>query len=418
MRPDRFDEWTRYVAAGSRRGVLKAFGAVFLGGLLPFGASRVAKAAGGRPEMVKSLKSVDTLLSFAGQDASYTDVVDFLTSRGFGPTGEPTGALFRTASDTGAILGTSYANGPQTANLYLAVHLPSNTPMSVNGPRATDLAGASQMITAGIVIEEGTPIARIGPAPNNTIRSDTASYPTADVENCGFCEDVCGGVAAVDSASLCETPAATVAWVCGAAVVLAGDPDPEPVMEKCLEVATFVCEGGSAICENVNPCGVVRADACAQGFVACTNNGLCVDEHCGPNPCAIGMPTACVDPGTQLFVCIDTSNDPNNCNGCGIPCGANETCVGGQCTPASTGGSGNAGGSGSAGGTVTVNCSGGRQIQVPPPSASCDATCQQTYNQAWCTCTSDCAGGKCCVGNPASYGTDNVICATLALQCA
>jgi glucosylceramidase len=83
--------------------------------------------------------------------------------------------------------------------------------------------------------------------------------------------------------------------------------------------------------------------ACALVAASCTKD----DAPAGVTICPDGQ-TAC---GQR---CLDVTADPSSCGGCGIPCGAGQTCVGGACACAS--------------GTL---CAG---VCVAPGDAACDHT--------------------------------------------
>ncbi len=62
--------------------------------------------------------------------------------------------------------------------------------------------------------------------------------------------------------------------------------------------------------------------ACSKGHGGTTGTGG--NPGTGGSPCS-GTQTAC---GTD---CIDTSSDPTNCGGCGIPCSTGQICQNGAC---------------------------------------------------------------------------------------
>ncbi len=67
------------------------------------------------------------------------------------------------------------------------------------------------------------------------------------------------------------------------------------------------------------------ADICADGICDCSTEPD-VGDPATPAACAFGdRPTCCTDG------CRDTANDPLNCGGCGVTCGAGESCVNGLC---------------------------------------------------------------------------------------
>jgi hypothetical protein len=93
--------------------------------------------------------------------------------------------------------------------------------------------------------------------------------------------------------------------------------------------------GGLMCC----PAGTERCGATCVPLNTTSNCGACGAACVGGDTCQAPNPATgtvqCCDPTTELncgSTCIDKFSDPNNCGGCGIPCGAN-LCSNGKCCP-------------------------------------------------------------------------------------
>jgi hypothetical protein len=91
----------------------------------------------------------------------------------------------------------------------------------------------------------------------------------------------------------------------------------------------FVAFAGAALLATVGPsaisCGSSKG---GSAFVATSDGGLTADSE-GPPACPSAK-TACNG------VCVDTTNDPANCGGCGTTCGSNALCCSAVCVETAT----------------------------------------------------------------------------------
>jgi hypothetical protein len=98
----------------------------------------------------------------------------------------------------------------------------------------------------------------------------------------------------------------------------------------------IVCAGArtccSGACRNLN----TNEENCGACGNACTDSeraphcetGVCA---CGGATCA-GYPQICCEVGVDVFSCIDTDIDRNNCGGCGVSCPVGDFCDMGICS--------------------------------------------------------------------------------------
>jgi Cys-rich repeat protein len=138
----------------------------------------------------------------------------------------------------------------------------------------------------------------------------TCSDPVTDIRNCGACGVICGAVA--------NGVPGCAAQVCGIGSCNAGYAD-------CKNGAADGCE--TNLGTDVNNCGACNM---ACGAVA---NGVpgCVVGQCGVATCN-GVFRDCNKlPGDGCEA--DTSQDVNNCGGCGTACPVNNSCLNGACAP-------------------------------------------------------------------------------------
>ncbi|CAG8666365.1 13700_t:CDS:2, partial [Gigaspora rosea] len=105
----------------------------------------------------------------------------------------------------------------------------------------------------------------------------------------------------------------------------------------------FQC-GAALCCPNGQNC-LLNSLCCPPGLtcgnLCCDNGHQCKVGLCCPNAqcrtdqtCSNGASKSCVCPTGQsdcIGACIGTTSDPNNCGGCGIKCGTDQTCSAGSC---------------------------------------------------------------------------------------
>jgi glucosylceramidase len=114
--------------------------------------------------------------------------------------------------------------------------------------------------------------------------------------------------------------------------------------------------------------------ACSKGLGGATGTGG--NPGTGGSACP-GTQTAC---GTD---CVDTSSDPMNCGGCGIPCSTGEVCQGGSCQCQSG----------------LMSCNGSCVASDAAHCGSCSQSCQSGQVCSNDTCTTSCASGQTLCGS-------------------
>lgn len=171
-----------------------------------------------------------------------------------------------------------------------------------------------------------------------------------DPDNCGACGNECLGATATAAAQVCN--AGTCACVA---------PDSMLCNGACTDIQTDgahcggcnqpcdpgeLCDGGTCVPDCVLPtiecngsCVNTTTDEanCGACDTACPFEGSAPGSTCTSgtcSPCATGPAAGCPavgsPPGTPNS-CANPMIDPDNCGGCGIVCGFNETCSGGTC---------------------------------------------------------------------------------------
>ena len=110
--------------------------------------------------------------------------------------------------------------------------------------------------------------------------------------------------------------------------------------DTCDAKAGCLSKANSSACDDGNPC--TAGDACAQGscsglVVDCDDKDACTVDLCDPNSKSAG-PSACnhlAPPGVTSCngSCVQTSNDPKNCGGCGKVCDPGALCQASTCVP-------------------------------------------------------------------------------------
>jgi hypothetical protein len=193
------------------------------------------------------------------------------------------------------------------------------------------------------------------------------------------------------------------------------------------------CDSGQQCCQG--QCGMPGADLCmctqncaASGLMCC--EGTCFDttqdpQHCGGcSPCDMDQLccdsgcvardvthcTACDDPCVGNTPdccptgCTDTQTDPANCGTCGHPCGDNERCCGGTCTPIDA--------------SNCLAC--GDRCQAGEeccPVIGCTNTQAADVNNCG-SCGHQCTSGQgCCTGACKDIQTDSSFCGSSCMGC-
>jgi len=126
-----------------------------------------------------------------------------------------------------------------------------------------------------------------------------------DTSNCGSCGNACGA-GAMCLGGVCQIPPS-----CHGGPVCTG---------------TETCCGQGCTDTTTDP---INCGACNS---PCPTGNACVGGVCkAPTTCNGGPACATVDTCCPSG-CINTTNDANNCGGCGVICGGGEPCVDGVCT--------------------------------------------------------------------------------------
>ncbi len=178
------------------------------------------------------------------------------------------------------------------------------------------------------------------------------------------------------------------------------------------------CSGATPVCDNnAGGCGECNVDADCVGFAACGATGCtCADHLCaatpvvGPPPACNGGP-ACVtgEVCCPVMGCVDTTSDPLNCNGCGLPCAEAQVCLASACQSSNTCNGGPTCGE-------ALTCCPDGCIDMSSNSANCggcDMPCPPNNSCAGghCTAEATCGGGPVC--HPDETCCEDIICANL-----
>jgi hypothetical protein len=226
--------------------------------------------------------------------------------------------------------------------------------------------------------------------------------------NCGSCGNTCAGV--LNAVEIC-----TMTGTCNYSAC-------DPGFLDCTGTRTNGCETAFST-TNCGACG----NACGAGE-SCNAVGDC---QCGSGPTA-GTGEACsgATPDCCGSACVDLQTDESNCGGCGVSCGAGETCSAGRCTCA--GAMGSVGGGEVCTGGTPECCSTGC---VNPASSTsncgaCGNVCGagETCSAGACTCggTSGTmgvgeactgAGNECCSSTCTNVTTDPTHCGSCTNVC-
>ena len=221
-----------------------------------------------------------------------------------------------------------------------------------------------------------------------------------DPNNCGACGNVC------PTGSSCVTGACTPPSLTCASVGC-------PIGETCCGVG---CVNTAADPNNCGSCGI----PCPKGF-------SCVDATCQP-PVGSCTFTGC-PPNLSCCgaVCVDVTDDPNNCGGCGLTCATakGEACLNDQCCIPVPGGMCS---------TAVCNCNLGETccgargcIDTATDNENCGACGHACQNGGSCVssmCTATCAGGpecgkgqSCCANGCSTVTSDPLNCGACGVVC-
>ncbi len=219
----------------------------------------------------------------------------------------------------------------------------------------------------------------------------------SDPNNCGMCGNPCG-------------------------------PESQCFMGQCQPVSMdcngqLPCTGDQTCC----PAGCTNLDTdpanCSQCGFGCPIGDTCVAGNCTPPASCNGGPVCTGKEQCCAAGCTDVDTDPKNCGGCNAPCAATFTCVAGVCTPPVT----------CAGGPV---CTGKEQccntgctdIDTDPNNCGgCGDPCGpgQTCQGGVCQTPPNCNGGpvctngeQCCAAGCTNLQTDPNNCSACAFACA
>jgi glucosylceramidase len=134
--------------------------------------------------------------------------------------------------------------------------------------------------------------------------------------------------------------------------------------------------------------------ACSKGLGGTTGTGG--NPGTGGSPCS-GTQTAC---GTD---CIDTSSDPTNCGGCGIPCSTGQVCQNGACQCQAG----------------LMLCNGSCVASDATHCGSCATTCQtgQVCSNGACISSCDGTGLTLCGSSCVDPSTSNTSCGGCGTTC-
>jgi hypothetical protein len=190
-----------------------------------------------------------------------------------------------------------------------------------------------------------------------TCCSDGCTNTATDPQNCKSCGNACPmGDTCVASSCIAPPdcnggPACTMGETCckSGCTDTSSDPNncskcglscgPDSTCVAGVCQSPFTCNGGPP-CSPLDQCcatGCVDTTSdpnnCKNCGTVCPLGDSCIDSVCTPATTCNGG-TACT-PGFSCCPsptgCVNEGSDPNNCGGCGIPCGPPNTCAGGFC---------------------------------------------------------------------------------------
>ena len=220
---------------------------------------------------------------------------------------------------------------------------------------------------------------------------------TSDPGNCGGCGFVCASGAFCSNSQCVSNPPPPGCGTVGCA----------PGYTCC---GTFCAD----TTDDVNNCGGCGLE-CPPQADQCVNGQCCTAQTCGPPVCNCSVGQTCCPSG-----CATTSNDPNNCGGCGLVCPNGGPCVNSACTTSCAGGPACTGGES----CCSTGCS--DVLTDPLNCGACGAACTPGQSCVAGSCQSLCggdggtqcaAGQTCCPAGCASTQTDPANCGGCNIQC-
>ncbi len=168
--------------------------------------------------------------------------------------------------------------------------------------------------------------------PGDKCCSTGCSNTATDPANCGGCNMPCKpGQSCVDSmcTGLCEN--------CGdAGEDSAVDSGEDSGEDSGLCLGGPACTGSLQCCDDGCTDTTTDPQNCGGCNKPCPPGDSCAGsmcqfpESCNGGPICVGAEKCCPSG------CVNTTNDPNNCNGCGVVCAPGDTCVASTCTPPTT----------------------------------------------------------------------------------
>jgi hypothetical protein len=228
-----------------------------------------------------------------------------------------------------------------------------------------------------------------------------------DPNNCGSCQDSCGGDACVNGVCAdggLTTPDAGCIPNCGAdAACGSSDGCGGTCIDNCVTDAGTTCAECMDFYDENNSCCPVlgtTAYACVNFETDGNNCGGCGNACPDPTYACVSGACACQPPGSlcgdpdagiSLF-CTVTATDNNNCGDCGIVCAGSNTCQNGDCGYWPDGGTSSTDGGTTSGDGGTTSSDGGTTSgDGGTTSGDADAGCYYICNEG--DCTTFCDGG-------------------------